>query len=181
MTEVRNSIDTSIETIEAYVTKNQEEGHKVFSYLWKFSSVVLTIILTLYIFPLYFSSISPDSAIVNAKIPDTVLYGLFAIFVIVFGVMMAVYRFHLNEIARAEHYKMGFMRIRVAANNHEKDGFKTEVRESLTVGAFAYQPPSVLSSNKEKKVESPLPGHPTSDLSAIVLNKFLEGMEIKKK
>jgi len=126
------------------------------------------------------SVITIDSKLGAAKIPDVVLYGLFAIFVVVFGVLMAVYRFHLNEIARSEHYKMGFMRIRVAANNYEKGGYNSEVRESLTTNAFSYQASSVFS-NKDKKVDSPLPGHPTSDLTAVILNKLLDGMEIKKK
>ncbi|MBR9856763.1 MAG: hypothetical protein GYB38_03555 [Gammaproteobacteria bacterium] len=180
MPEEKNSIDASIEALDAYIEKNKDEGRRIFSYLRMFSITILMVILMLYILPLYMTAAIPDSALASAKIPDVVLYGLFAIFVVVFGVVMAIYRFHLNEISRTEHYKIGFMRIRVAANNFDKEGFNSEVRLSLTADAFSYQPSSVFS-GKEKKVESPLPGHPTSDLSAVLLNKLLDGLEVKKK
>jgi hypothetical protein len=176
-----NSIDTSIVALEAYVNKNQESASKLLTYLMTFSISVLMIIMMLYIFPSAFQVIKDTDLASNSfKAPESVLYGLFAIFVVVFGVLMAVYRFHLNEIARTEHYKMGFMRIRVAAKNHSYPGFNSEVRVSLTNEAFTYNPSSVFSS-KDKKVDSPLPGHPTSDLSAVLINKLLDGIDIKKK
>ena len=98
----------------------------------------------------------------------------------VFGVLMAVYRFHLTEIARAEHNKLGFMRIRVAANNYEKIGFQTDVRASLVNGAFNYDSQPMVSP-KRKVVESPLPGHPSSDISTMLINKMFEGLEVKRK
>ncbi|MCD1597027.1 hypothetical protein [Rheinheimera aquimaris] len=103
----------------------------------------------------------------------TVLYVFVVLFVVVFGVMMAVYRFHLNEISRSEQLKVGFMRIRIAANNHDNQGFSTEVRMALTDNAFTFQ------TGKEKKVESPLPGHPSSDLGALLVNKLLESVDFK--
>lgn len=107
---------------------------------------------------------------------DILYYILFGIFVIIFGVMMAVYRFHLAEIAKAEHYKIGFMRIRIAANNIEK-GFLTEVRLALTDSAFDNG--KVLSATgRTKKLESPLPGHPTSDVGTAILNKLLDQVEV---
>ena len=115
-----------------------------------------------------------------SKQPESYLYAIVGVFIVVFGVLMAVYRFHLNEIAKAEHNKIGFMRIRVAANKYKREGFHTEVRQSLTDRAFDYTS-STLLGGKGKKVESPLPGHPTSDISAMVLNKLLEGLEVRKK
>ncbi|CAA0099763.1 Uncharacterised protein [Halioglobus japonicus] len=103
----------------------------------------------------------------------TVLYVFVVLFVVVFGVMMAIYRFHLNEISRSEQLKVGFMRIRIAANNHDNQGFSTEVRMALTDNAFTLQ------TGKEKKVESPLPGHPSSDLGALLVNKLLESVDFK--
>ncbi len=163
-----NAIDSAIATIQGYISDNQIASKRLLSYLMLFSLFVLTFVMMLFVMPL------------SIKAPDTLLYGIFAMFIIVFGVLMAVYRFHLNEISRSEHYKMGFLRVRVAANNHNLEGFKTEVRQALTDGAFAYTATSLIGS-KDKKVESPLPGHPTSDISVILLNKLLEGMEPKKR
>jgi hypothetical protein len=103
----------------------------------------------------------------------TVLYVFVVVFIVVFGVMMAIYRFHLNEISRSEQLKVGFMRIRIAANNFENKGFSTEVRMALTDNAFTFQ------TGKEKKVESPLPGHPSSDLGALLVNKLLDSVDFK--
>ncbi|KDC55375.1 hypothetical protein [Pseudoalteromonas sp. S3431] len=181
MSEEMNSIDVSIEALESYVGKNQESARRLLTYLMMFSISILMVIMMLYIFPTAFLKTAEVTAKTEvSRIPESVLYGLFVIFVVVFGVLMAVYRFHLNEIARSEHYKMGFMRIRVAANNHTDQGFNSEVRESLTNDAFIYNPSTVFSS-KDKKVDSPLPGHPSSDLTAIVLNKLLDGIDLKKK
>ena len=94
----------------------------------------------------------------------------------VFGVLMAIYRFHLNEIAKTEKYRMGFMRIRVAAYNSENKGFDTEVRTSLTDGAFDYD-----QGTKGKKISNPMPGNPTSDISTVLINKFVEGFDVKPK
>lgn len=163
-----NSIDASIESIDDYITKNRQSGSRILTILTATSTTLLVLFVLIY---------SIGSVL---SIPDNVVYGLFAMFVMVFGVLMAVYRFHLNEIARSEHYKVGFMRIRIAANNYKIEGFRSEVRESLTNKAFTYNPSSVFKS-KGKKVDSPLPGHPTSDLSTIVLNKLLESLEIKIK
>lgn len=102
-----------------------------------------------------------------------ILYVFAALFSVVFGVLMAIYRFHLSEISRSEQYRLGLHRIRIAANNHDKEGFNSEVRISLTQGAFDFN------SGKEKKVESPLPGHPASDIGSLLTNKFLETIDIK--
>lgn len=103
----------------------------------------------------------------------TILYVFVLLFVVVFGVMMAIYRFHLSEISRSEQLKVGFMRVRIAANNYDNQGFATEVRMALTDNAFTFQ------SGKDKKVESPLPGHPGSDLGALLVNKLLESIDFK--
>lgn len=105
----------------------------------------------------------------------TILYVFVLLFVVVFGVMMAVYRFHLSEISRYSQLKFGFLRILIAANNFGNAGFSTEVRLALTKDAFKFQ------TGKEQRVESPLPGHPTADIGALLLNKILESLDVKVK
>ena len=168
--EQAGTIDSAIKTLEEYIQYNEQASRKIMMYLASFTLVLFMVATIIY---LGLFSNPPSDTI------SYVLSGLF-VFVFVFGVLMAVYRFHLNEVARAAHYKIGFMRIRVAANNHDNEGFLTEVRQSLTDRAFDFSPSSVLG-GKGKQVESPLPGHPSSDLSAMLLNKLLEGVEVKKK
>ncbi|BBO83922.1 hypothetical protein DSCO28_44880 [Desulfosarcina ovata subsp. sediminis] len=55
------------------------------------------------------------------------LYIFLAIFIALFGVSIAVYRFHLTEISRAHHQKFGLMRIRIAAHNFDDPGFGSEL------------------------------------------------------
>ena len=117
-----------------------------------------------------------ESTAVSTLFPNTVIFTLLAIFVIVFSVFMSIYRFHLNEVSKAEHFKLGFMRIRIAAFN-SKPGYQSEVRKALTEHAFAYEvPPAGLF--KSKRIESPLPGHPASDLSAHLIDKLLDKFEL---
>jgi hypothetical protein len=42
-------------------------------------------------------------------------------------------------------------------------------------------PPEPTFLNKKAKVESPLPGHPTSDLMTGIVNKILEKFEVEVK
>lgn len=163
--EEKGTIDSAINELDIYIENNRSAARMVLVYLTGFSLILAT-----------------SLAVMRDKIslPEPLQYILAGIFVVVFGVVMAVYRFRLNEIAKATHYKIGFMRIRVAANNFDRDGFNTEVRQSLTERAFDYSASSLLSS-KGKQVESPLPGHPTSDIFAMFLNKLLEDFELKKK
>ncbi len=104
---------------------------------------------------------------------------LYALLILVFGVFTSLYRFHLKEIAKYQHYLLGFMRIRIAANNSE-NGFNTEVRQSLTNEAFSYDTKTPLI-GKDKKIENPLPGHPSADIGTLILNKLIDSMEIVTK
>ncbi len=170
MTDKAKSIDESINKLETYIDKNRKSAKSLLLYLFYFTTIVISFIIALYFY------ISPTNLIPNATI-----YGLFALYIIVFGVLISIYRFHLNEIARTEHYKMGFMRIRIAANNVDNKGFGSEVRIALTKDAFAYTPATLLSSSKDKKIDSPLSGYPTSDISTAIINKLFEKIEIKEK
>jgi hypothetical protein len=102
-------------------------------------------------------------------------YMILGLYLVVFGVLVAIYRFHLVEISRNEQIKLGFWRIRIAARNTDP-GFQTEVRQSLTKDAFTFN--RKAQNEKSKEVESPIPGHPGSDLAAAVLNKILENVEV---
>jgi hypothetical protein len=107
---------------------------------------------------------------------DFVTYG---IFIIAFSVLTSFYRFHQKEVSKYEHYLIGFHRIRIAANN-SSNKFEDEVRTSLTRDAFVYETHAGLFT-KNKKVESPIPGHPTSDLATYMVNKIFDSIEIREK
>ncbi|MDQ1164880.1 hypothetical protein [Flavobacterium sp. SORGH_AS_0622] len=106
-------------------------------------------------------------------------YIIYGIFILIFSIVTSFYRFHQKEISKHEHYLIGFHRIRIAANN-SKNKFETEVRTELTRDAFSYETHKAIFS-KEKKIESPIPGHPTSDISVMLINKIFEAIEIKAK
>jgi len=120
-----------------------------------------------------FGGMSNVTTYTNEGPDGKIIFVFAALFTVVFGVLMAIYRFHLSEISRSEQYRFGLHRIRIAANNFDTTGFKDEVRTSLTESAFDFF------SGKEKKVESPLPGHPASDLASIFANKLMEGIDVK--
>ena len=112
---------------------------------------------------------------------DVFAYLLFGTTVTVFAVLMATHRFHLAEASRMNQMQLGFMRIRVAGRN-SKPNYQTEVRRALTEGAFTTSESATNSLlSRGSKVESPLPGHPASDLSAQVLGKVLEKLDISVK
>jgi predicted membrane protein len=102
-------------------------------------------------------------------------YLIAALFLAVFGILIALYRFHMAEIARNEQMKLGFWRIRIAARNTTM-GFQTEVRQSLTKDAFNFS----LKGQKEKgkEMESPVQGHPASDFATAILNKILDNVDV---
>jgi len=86
--------------------------------------------------------------------------------VVAFGVLMALHRYHLTEISKYEHYKLAFARLNIAQSFNES---ATEhVISSLTIDAFNFKGGSGGS------VQSPIPGHPGSDLSALLVSKLLD-------
>lgn len=183
-TETR-SIDQAISVCDSYIDEHRRQSTRILSILALVSLGVVTL-LAVFIWlqvratpvSIQSSDMTGASISVSSTFTSSVIFALLAIFTIVFGVVMSVYRFHLNEISKAEHYKVGFLRIRIAANNLG-DGFQGEVRRALTEHAFAFEPTSSGLISRGKKVESPLPGHPASDLSAIVLTKLLDGLDLR--
>jgi hypothetical protein len=115
---------------------------------------------------------------VLVRADNTYIYILYGIFILVFGIVTSFYRYHLKEVSKYEHFLLGFHRIRIAGD-HTKTGYEDEVKIALTKDAFTMEHKSIL--GKDKKVESPIPGHPTSDLSAAILSKLLEAVEITPK
>ncbi|HEY6512864.1 MAG TPA: hypothetical protein VI032_12840 [Burkholderiaceae bacterium] len=98
-----------------------------------------------------------------------------AVFALVFGLLMAVYRHHLTEISKLQHYKTAFTRLRVAIRTSTTPDARALALASLMDHAFDYR------SGKEKVVESPAPGHPLSDASTLLLNKLLDALDATKK
>ena len=114
----------------------------------------------------------PEKLSVNS-FPEATIYILYGLFILIFGVITSFYRFHLKEISKNEHILIGFYRIRIAGNNSET-GYNDYVKYYLSKDAF-------FSSDKPspERIESPLPGHPTSDISTTILNKLIEKLDIK--
>jgi len=108
---------------------------------------------------------------------NALVVGFFGFCALFFSVIISIYRFHLREITKNEQLKLGFMRIRIAANN-STEGFDSDVRKSLVESAFYVQRDDNFTI-KKNKVENPMPGHPISDLSTVLINKILEGIDIK--
>jgi hypothetical protein len=107
---------------------------------------------------------------------DSMFYGAGALFVVIVGVFVGVYRFHLREITKNEQYKLGLMRIRVAANYSAQPGFDGEVRTALTKGAFDM--PQEMGVLGRRRIESPLPGHPSTDIATLFFNRLMEQVDV---
>lgn len=110
-------------------------------------------------------------------VSDTMLYGVGAFLVVILGIIASTYRIHLREISKNEQYKLAFLRIRIAANNATTPGFDGEVRTALTRNPFDVYPED-LSFSRRRKMESPIPGHPTTELATSILNRILDEVEI---
>jgi hypothetical protein len=167
-----NSIDQAILECTEYINANTRLARMILMGLLLLGMIVFTIVF--YLFQVSRFASLPISSQVTTSTSSSFTYGFLVLFSIIIGVLVALYRFHLKEISRTEHYKIGFMRVRIAANN-TTPGFSSEVRRCLTDAAFTYESSR---SKKEDKVESPLPGHPTSDIATAILNKVLDAVEI---
>jgi hypothetical protein len=113
-----------------------------------------------------------------AEISPVVAYVIGAVFIVIFTVMMSQYRFHAVEASRMAQYQLGFMRVLVAGRRAKYPGYQSEVRVALTQGAFDIATQQGLLSRRETRVESPVPGHAASDISARLLEKLIESVEV---
>jgi hypothetical protein len=110
-------------------------------------------------------------------ISEKVLYGAAALFVLILSVTLSLYRIHLREITKNEFFRFAILRIATAAANKADVGYDSEVRTALLDRVF--EPPAEPSGWKRgQKVESPIPGHPTSDLLASALNRLLDQSDL---
>ncbi len=126
------------------------------------------------------STPTTSNKVENSNVDNAPQYILYGILILTVGIFSSLYRYHQKEISRFESFSFGLHRIRIAANNGNT-GFEDEVRTSLVQDAFHYETKtSILDSNK-KKVESPVPGYPSSDIATAILNKFLDSIEIVTK
>lgn len=98
------------------------------------------------------------------------MYFFYGIFILVFGVITSFYRFHIKEVSKYENYLFGFERMKVA-KGLSQEKYMELIITSLTAEAFPTE-------RRIKKVESPLPGHPTSDIGTALMNKILDQIEI---
>lgn len=170
-TEIK-SIDSAIDACRTMEEKHISSASRILSIVLMLTITLITILAIVFLFPFlpYFSREA-------VEISDNVLYVFLAIYTLTFSILIATYRLHIGESARLQHHKIGFMRIRVAGNNNDLEGYQTEVREALTRNAFEYQ---VLNKSKDK-IEPPIPGHPAGEITTTILNKVLDGIDIVTK
>lgn len=121
----------------------------------------------------------PDSIDKLLKVDNTSVYIIYGIFILIFGVLTSFYRYHLKEVSKFEHFLFGFQRIRIAGNN-SSTGYDDEVKTSLSKDAFIHDI-KVETKEIKKQIESPIPGHPTSDIATALFNKILESVEVTPK
>lgn len=98
-----------------------------------------------------------------------------ALFLIVLGLLIGVYRIHVKEIARNEYSRLALLRVSLA----KAAGGSEEVIKCLLQDAFSVPTEQAALFSGRRKFESPLPGHPGSDLGTALINKFLENYEFK--
>jgi hypothetical protein len=111
-----------------------------------------------------------------AAISDKELYGAGALLIVFISVFVGLYRTHLREINRNEVFLFALLRIQAAASAGDA-AIDPDVKACLLKDPFEVpREPSIL--RREKNIESPLPGHPTSDLSAMLVNKLLDQVEL---
>ncbi|HXP50240.1 MAG TPA: hypothetical protein VN922_09815 [Bacteroidia bacterium] len=166
----RSAIDQALGTCHDIINVHRKENR-----------TLLTIALTVgagcasyFMYSLLRMRLNPSSGNIETQGYIVYIFGI-----VVISILTALYRFHLKEISRAQQNLIAFMRIRIAASSY-KDGFATEVRKSLTENAF-HSDITQTNSAKNKPIESPVPGHPASELSTLVVNKLLEILIQKEK
>lgn len=94
----------------------------------------------LYFFALFALLVGGVFFVVAEKVPRDLQFWPYVASGILFGSLLffggVQYRVHVKEIVRNGKRIFGLMRIEIAATNANIEGYKTEVRASLTSGAF---------------------------------------------
>lgn len=98
-------------------------------------------------------------------------YLLYTLFVVLFGVFTSLYRYFLREMARHQHYLMGFDRLRIALSM-QAPRYHSLIMEALVHHAFYAH-----DVRDKPAVNSPLPGHPLSDFSAQLLSRIADKID----
>ena len=113
-------------------------------------------------------AIAGYSNTVGVQYYNSLILSLGLIFVAMFAVLMSIYRHHLNEVAKLQNAKLAFVRVGVALQSASTQGGRSLFAQAaLLERAFEYR------TGKEK---GPVPGHPISDVSALLVEKLVEAL-----
>ncbi|MCW7460396.1 hypothetical protein ND856_19000 [Leptospira bandrabouensis] len=111
----------------------------------------------------------------DQKSNDTTIISIVILLISLVGIMLALYRLHIREANKYEHFKIGLIRIRIALV------FSSE--ENLPIASLVE---NVFNFNDEKnknKFSSPIPGALTADSIVLFMNKidlFIETLKNRK-
>jgi len=163
----KNTIDRALDDTKDNIKKYSRNA----------TSVLLYIFLSIFSFLgfIILAITLPNRA--ELSIGETGQLIFYGIFILIFGVLTSFYRYNLKETSKHERFLLALHRIRIAANNKD---FSDDVIKSLTQNAFE-EPAQGDSVFRRRKIESPIEGHPTSDVLTMVLNKLFERVDITPK
>ncbi len=163
-------IDRGIEALDKYIDATRQSARMLFRYLAFATAGMLVGIFAVSLIPL-----SSFDGLGSERV-SLFLVGFTAL---IFFIFAGTYRFHLNEISKAEHYKIGFLRIKASLEESSKGAVPPEVLLALTQDTFKFNSstPTFL---QGKRVESPVPGHPGSDMTALIINRLFDQLEASR-
>lgn len=168
-------IESAISECKDYAEKQQNSASRILRLLLMIGMTIVMLVFMIFMFTIM--PVETKMAASDSPIANTLIFGFLTVFSVILGILVSLYRFHLNEVARTEHYIIGFMRVKAAASI-DSDVPK-EVIQSLTDSAFAFIP--VGRAGKQGKIENPVPGHPTLELSTLLMNKLVDSIELRPK
>ncbi|TGK04027.1 hypothetical protein EHO59_10955 [Leptospira semungkisensis] len=100
------------------------------------------------------------------KSPETIIISLVLLLISLVGIMLALYRFHIGEANKYEHFKIGLIRTRIALVFASDENLPIA---SLVDNVFNY---SDRNMSGKSKFQSPIPGSFASDSLSVVVNKI---------
>jgi len=98
--------------------------------------------------------------------------GLLSLTLIGSGALAGQGRYYAKLAARFDLYATSFLRVRVAALNQEA-GYNEDIRRALLTDLF-----KVPEAPSSRRIKSPAPGHPGSDLAAALMNKLVDNIDL---
>jgi hypothetical protein len=165
-----NSLDKAIKTCDEHIEHHKQAAARLLSLLVQVGLIILSVLFLFIMLSLI--PVDATGASVTPASSIAIIFSLLATFIIVFVVLMVTYGSHLTEISKAKHYKIGLMRVGIAAYNYTK-GFRNEVQAALTDNAFNFEPTAGLM-RRLNKIENSSAGRSITDITASILKKFLE-------